>query len=119
MHVLVRGLVTQSKFQENHFGNVGIFVSYGHVACCCKKWNKTSNLAKSIGGVSVHISIRHGKQNECYSEIKLEVLILRGALCGKSIHVDDLKNCKYFDNVKKGVRIFLVISTDNSNVNKR
>jgi len=75
MHVLVRGLVTQSKFQENHVGNFGIFVSYDHVACCHKKWSKTSNLATSIGGV-VHISIKHGKQNKCYSEIKLEVLIL-------------------------------------------
>ena len=76
IHVLVRGLVTQSKFQENLVGNFGIFVSYGHVACCRKKWNKTSNLAKSGGGVSVHISIRHGKQNKCYSEVKLEVVIL-------------------------------------------
>jgi len=74
MHVFVRGLVTQNKFQENHVGNFGIFVSYGHIACCRKKWNKTCNLATSIGGISVHI--RHGKQNKCYSEIKLEVLIL-------------------------------------------
>jgi hypothetical protein len=76
MHVLVRGLVTQNKFQENHVGNFGIFVLYGHVACCRKKWNKISNLAKSNGGVSVHISISYGKQNKCYSEVKLEVLIL-------------------------------------------
>jgi len=76
IHVLVRVLVTQSKFQENHVGNFGIFVSYGHVACCSKKWNRTSNLTKSVGGVSVHTSIRHGKQNKCYSEIKLDMLIL-------------------------------------------
>jgi len=84
-------------------------VSYGHVACCRKKWNKTSNLAKSNGGVSVHISISYGKQNECYREVKLEVRILCDILCGKSL--DDLKHCKYFDNVKMGVRFFLVIIT--------
>jgi hypothetical protein len=70
---------------------------------------QTSNLAKSNGGVSVHISISYGKHNKCYSEVKLEVLSSCDILCGKSL--DDLKHCKYFDNVKMGVRIFFVIIT--------